>query len=197
MKIKSLAEVMVLLNKDLGTLTTNFDRANILRTIKPEIKSLIMLQYDPRIEFDLPKGKPSFKAIWSDENQNVLYNLISRKAFKYYIKGSDAFIANPEKRQQIFIDSLKNMYVDDADMILRIKDKENIWPNITYDVLVMAFPDLVKGWNGKCRIEAAMVEKEETFIVPESLTIKVSDDIVNVEVNNTEETSKKGRKKVK
>lgn len=202
MKIKSLSEVMGLLDKDLATLANTYERANVLRTVKPEIKSLLMLQYDPRIEFDLPPGKPVYKAIWSDENQNVLYNLIQKKYFKYFIKGSDLYINKPDKRQQVFIDSVKNMYVDDAEMIFSIKNKENIWPSITYDVLVMAYPDIVKGWNGKCRIKDAMVELNNNYQAPETLTVKVIDDTLNIMVPQLSdsvvvEAQKKGRKKVK
>lgn len=219
MRISALSKVMQDLNHDLGVLTNDVDRSQLLRNVKPEIKSLINLQYDPRIEFDLPKGRPPFTAIWSDENQNVLYNLLHKKYFKYFIKGSDTHITNPEKRQQMFIDSLKNMYAEDANMILEIKEKKNIWPNITYDLLVMAFPNVVSGWNKKCRIEQAIVVSETPDEIPEPfpiLTIDQGSDILNtVETVTTSEdvstdtltldvneqisltqSKKKGRKKV-
>ena len=204
MRISALSKVMNDLNHDLGVLTNDIDRSQILRNVKDEIKSLINLQYDPRVEFDLPKGRPPYTATWSDENQNVLYNLISRKYFKYFIKGSDLFLKDNEKRQKLFIDCLKNMHTEDASMILDIKDKKNIWPNITYDLLVMAFPNVVAGWNKKCRIPEAMEVKseEQSLELPdEVLTISTEGDIlglVNETVGDEEVNSKKkGKQKVK
>lgn len=158
-KLVNIAKAMSSLNSDLGKCKDDLQKVKILKTVNESIVKLISLHYDPRVEFSLPSGAPPYKPLGQAENEGIFYNLLTKKHFIYFIKGNN-INASKHKIESMFIDVLNNVHPDDAVMLIKIKDKVDIWPHITFDLIKRSFPDMTRGWNGKCRIVPGKVVEE-------------------------------------
>lgn len=103
------------------------------------LRSILQGMFDSNIKFPLPAGRPPFNANKFDEPK-ALHNEVSR----FYLLAENG---NPNlsrmKREQIFIQMLEAVSVDDAELLINMKDKKCPYKGITKDVVMAAFPGLI------------------------------------------------------
>ena len=135
-KMLGVAEIL----KKISDLPDPADRQNSLATCAANTVLIGTLQciFDPRVEFDLPDGAPPY-----NENQFLDQTSNYYKEFRkmyLFLKGNSL---KPLKRETLFVQFLETISKDDAKMVVGMKDKTSIFPNITYELVQSTFPDLL------------------------------------------------------
>lgn len=113
----------------------------ILRENKtPALVDYCRCLYDDRVNFNLPEGPPpytpspeeSYPSTWHRENRKL----------RYVVKGLQGDQLTPLKRETIFIGILEAVHPKDAEVIIKMKDKQPAAEVFTYDLVKEAFPDV-------------------------------------------------------
>lgn len=95
--------------------------------------------YDDSISWILPGGTPPFK---ESREESVPSNLLRRhKDFKYFFKGGPGEKLNTVKREALFIGLLEGIHPQDAELVIKMINKEKL-DGITKNVVIEAFPSL-------------------------------------------------------
>lgn len=101
--------------------------------------------YAPYLKFDLPDTKPPYK-----ENEAKSYNDVSItlytaiKKLKYFAENPDK-ITNRVKRENIYIQTLENLFVDEAELFFMMTSKKinnKVYPTLNKELFKEAFPNL-------------------------------------------------------
>ena len=114
-----------------------------LRTCKDITPLVAILQYTfhPDIKSLLPKGSPPYKENqYMDQHSNLYHEF--RKMYIFMHLPNSTAMPNL-KREQLFIAFLENIDKEDAKLILAMKDKKKPYPNITYELVYHAFPNVL------------------------------------------------------
>jgi hypothetical protein len=108
----------------------------------PGLRSLCKAAFDPKIIFDLPKGRPPFIANESPEGTEHTSLINEAKRLYIFIKGASD-IAKLRK-ETLFIQMLESLQVKDAEVLIDIKEKRinNAFKGLTSAVVKEAF-----NWN--------------------------------------------------
>lgn len=135
-KLPGVAEIL----KKISDLSDPIDRQNSLATCSNNTVLIGTLQciFDPRVEFDLPSGSPPY-----NENQFLDQSSNYYKEFRkmyLFLKGNNL---KSLKRETLFVQFLETISKEDAKMVVGMKDKESIFPNITYELVQNTFPGLL------------------------------------------------------
>ena len=88
------------------------------------LRSLLKGAFDSSVEFTLPKGEPPYRkddAPKGFEPSN-LYKVLRR--FKYFAKGGIGDGMSPVRREKLFTDALESLHLDEAQLLLDMKDKK-------------------------------------------------------------------------
>jgi len=97
--------------------------------------------YDPAVVWTLPEGKPPYKPLESDyDQQGMLYQECRR--LYLFIEGGP--IKDKTKRERLFIELLEAIDPADAVLLCAIKDKQlpDTMKHLTSDLVLQAFPGL-------------------------------------------------------
>lgn len=141
--------------KEVSKTKDTADKVLLLRTFAnkgPEyvklMKDFVQCVWHPLVEFELPPGAPELVNSIKDYNL-APSNLFSQvKRLPYFIKGSPTFLKNQIKREQVFIQSLEQMFKPEADLFVMIKDKKinlKVYPGLNEKLIREAF----SGWLPK------------------------------------------------
>jgi|TARA_R110000744_G_scaffold28806_2_gene69106 hypothetical protein len=120
------------------------DRVDILQANDCYALRLVLQgNFNDWVQFDLPEGAPPFK-----EDNNVPDRSAGRidkniKILKKLTKGS---AMNPTKKEIRFVQFLESVNVNDAKIVIAMKDKElkKLFPSITPALVNKAFPGIIK-----------------------------------------------------
>jgi hypothetical protein len=106
------------------------------------LKSILAGAMDPKVEFLLPKGPVPFTA---SEEHNAPSNLLSKyKDFRYVVKGGPGERIPGFKRENIFLSILESIHPRDAELVVKMINKEKPCDGITLKIIQEAFPDIIR-----------------------------------------------------
>jgi hypothetical protein len=122
-----------------------------LRLIKkyssPALKAILGMSFDPNVKFLLPEGVDvPYKPYNYPGAERRLYAEVRRL---YLFTGGNPNLKK-SRRELLFLQLLESLDRDDAKMLCYVKDKKlnELYPNITYDLVRTAFKDgIAKNWN--------------------------------------------------
>lgn len=134
-----------------GELKTKKEKIEYLRANNSlPLRSILKGAFDSSVEFNLPKGEPPYRkddAPKGFEPSN-LYKV--QRRFKYFAKGGLGDGISPVRREKMFIDALESLHVDEAQLLIDMKDQKlggkytgitpklvsEIWPTLLAKPLV-------------------------------------------------------------
>ena len=118
------------------------DKISILKSNESwALKDVLRATYDDSIQFLLPGGKPPYTP--SQEGSIPSTLLKQNVQFKYIVKGGAADKMLPVKRERIFINVLESVHPRDAELLIKMINKESLGKSITKKLVQEAFPGLI------------------------------------------------------
>lgn len=127
-----------------GEAPTRAEKINLLRENNTlALRDVLKGAYDDTIEFILPKGAPPYTP---SHPSTIPSNLMKHTSmFPYFIKGGPGERLPMAKLERMFIQILEGIEAADADVIIKMKDKnlEGSYKGITKKLVTEAFPGLI------------------------------------------------------
>lgn len=116
---------------------------DLIQKADPRLQELIGYALHPNVVWLLPEGRPEFstRPIGPELDSAV-------PAFLYDVKKLYIFCQRPNdtltraRREQLFVNMLSEIHPEDAELLIKIKDKEWPFKNITLAVAKKALPNL-------------------------------------------------------
>ena len=134
----------------LGELKTEQDRVTFLQTEGRKNKLLpyvLSLNFDPKVEFDLPKGQPPYKASPHPVNMAETNFYAESKRLYLLIKDHPRRPKNIKRMQveNIFIQMLEGIHKGEAELLIALKDKAlaKKYTGLSEKTVRAAFPDIL------------------------------------------------------
>lgn len=135
---KHIYEVLELVEKA----TKKEEKINILKLNESwALKDVLRATYDDSIQFLLPGGTPPYTANAEGSIPSTL--LKQNVQFKFFIKGGPGEKILPVKRERIFINVLEAIHPKDAELLIKMINKESLGKGITKKLVQEAFPGLI------------------------------------------------------
>jgi hypothetical protein len=104
------------------------------------LQTILLGAFHSNIVWLLPKEPPPYKPNNLVDQQGILYTE-SRKLYLFIEGGNNSL--TKIKRENLFIQLLETLDPEDAKLILAIKNKTLPYPNITPEIVNVAFPGLI------------------------------------------------------
>lgn len=105
------------------------------------LKDVLRATYDDTIQFLLPPGSPPYTA---NQEGSIPSNLLKQNTqFRYFVKNPDSVKMMPVKRERMFINMLESIHPKDADLCIKMINKESLGKGITKKLVQEAFPGLI------------------------------------------------------
>ena len=106
------------------------------------LRDILRIQYDPTVVSQLPEGEPPYKKDdgvygYSPSSLHKEY-----KMFKYFFKGGSDI--DQMKREKMFINLLESVHHDEADILIKAKDRQLDIKGLSKILVKEAFPNLIK-----------------------------------------------------
>lgn len=119
------------------------EKINILRQNESwALKDVLRATYDDSIQFTLPPGTPPYTP---NKEESVPSNLLRQNTqFKYFVKGGAGDQVQNFKRERIFINVLEAVHPKDAEVLIKMINKETLGKTITKALVQEAFPGLIR-----------------------------------------------------
>jgi hypothetical protein len=118
------------------------EKINILKSNESwALKDVLRATYDDAIQFLLPGGKPPYTP--SQEGSIPSTLLKQNVQFKFFVKGGPGEKMLPVKRERIFINVLEAVHPNDAELLVKMINKESLGKGITKKLVQEAFPGLI------------------------------------------------------
>jgi hypothetical protein len=130
-----------------GRLATKKEKIEYLQANNSRpLRNILKGSYDDSVEFNLPKGRPSYRkddAPKGLEPSNL--HRVSRR-FKYFFKGGIGDQLSSAKRERMFINCLESLHPSEAELLLVMKDKKMAgkYKGLTPALIADAFPTLLE-----------------------------------------------------
>jgi len=129
---------------DVNNSKSKAERIRILQAnnLRP-LRTILALAFDKNIELDVPEGAPPFKR---DEKEPVgLSSASLYTASRRLARCAKGDPLPPKKKEMIYIQILEGIHWQEADLVNKAKDKklEDLYPNITREIVRKAFPTLL------------------------------------------------------
>jgi hypothetical protein len=135
---KHIYEVLELVEKA----TKKEEKIQILKSNESwALKDVLRATYDDSIQFLLPSGAPPYTA--SQEGSIPSTLLKQNTQFKFFVKGGAGEKMLPIKRERIFINILEAVHPKDAELLVKMINKESLGKTITKKLVQEAFPGLI------------------------------------------------------
>jgi hypothetical protein len=122
--------------------TKKEDKINILRQNESwALKDVLRATYDDAIQFLLPPGAPPYIP---GKEGSIPSNLLKQnKNLTYIVKGGQGEKMVGFKREKVFINMLEAVHPKDAELLLKMINKESLGKGITKKLVQEAFPKLI------------------------------------------------------
>jgi hypothetical protein len=104
------------------------------------LESILRGAFDPSIKWLLPEGRPDYKKNDLVDLEHIFYTECRR--LYLFIEGGNPNLKQL-KREQLFIEMLENIDVNDAELLLYVKDKTMPYEGITEDLIRKGFPGIL------------------------------------------------------
>lgn len=109
----------------------------------PGLRRIIKGSFDPNIKWDLPEGTPPYIA--NEAPEGTEHSLLENESKRYwhFVVGADTTLSKTRK-ETMFIQSLESLHKGEAEVVIRMKDKElhRHYKGLSEAVVKEAF-----GWN--------------------------------------------------
>lgn len=116
------------------------DRAQYLRNHESEqLKYLLQLALTPSVKWDIPEGAPPYNPCDYLDIEGRLYQ--ECRTLYLYLEGGNPNLTKL-KRETLFIGLLESIDKRDAELLIKVKDKE-LPRTISTKVVNLAFPGLI------------------------------------------------------
>ena len=103
-----------------------------------ELRGILELTYDNRLNWALPEGNPPYKPLdKSFDNQGMLYSEMRRMYI--FLEGKSN--VNQARREQLFIEILEQLDPDDAALLIEAKDRKI--KGVSKNVIKQAYDDFL------------------------------------------------------
>lgn len=138
--------------KQVCVLKNDSDKISFLRQNCniPQFKTILWLWTTEKVSFNLPEGKPPYDHKDDDYDEGAEEEILYMEARKL-INGTDHGVMRHQhkfKREQWFINLIKDVHPDDADLLCWVKDKT--FPDgLNKNLIMKAFPSL-KDMDSTC-----------------------------------------------
>lgn len=86
------------------------------------LRMILKGAFDPKIEWELPEGKPPFMANEAPLGTEHTYLKVEASKLWHFVKGADVATSKTRK-ETLFIQMLEGLHVTEAELLLSIKDK--------------------------------------------------------------------------
>lgn len=108
------------------------------------LQSVLRGTFDDKVQWLLPAGDPPYTPA---QIASVPSNLLKQHTkFLFFVKGvKQAEDLPPFKRERIFLDMLETIHPEDAQVLLKMKDKKPPAKGLTKKLVQEAFPNLISG----------------------------------------------------
>jgi hypothetical protein len=128
--------------------TKKADKIAILqKNSSAQLKQVLGLTYDPRVEWYLPEGTPPYKPLPKSADQEASLLVELRRMYLFYNSGDETSRALKQvRREQLFIDMLEALDPDEAKVLIGMKDRKLPYKGLTRNLVAEAFPNLAKDW---------------------------------------------------
>tara|TARA_B100000927_G_scaffold276957_1_gene258182 strand:+ start:1905 stop:2414 length:510 start_codon:yes stop_codon:yes gene_type:complete len=107
------------------------------------LRQILKGAFDPRIEWDLPKGTPPYIENEAPVGTEHTYLETEAKRLWHFVKGADQNLSKV-KKETLFIQILEGLHADEAKLLIGVKEKKlnNVYKGLTAALIKEAF-----GWN--------------------------------------------------
>ena len=96
--------------------------------------------FHPDVQFMLPKGKPPYTPQAGGGNSKLIYGQIR---LLNYLTNEYTGNLTPLKKEQMFIQILESVSPEEAELLIRMKDKKLKVTGLSYNLVKETFPDLL------------------------------------------------------
>ena len=122
------------------------DRKSKIQVLKENdslaLKSILAGAMDPKVEWLVPKGPVPYTA---NEEHNAPSNLLSKyKEFRYVVKGGPGERIPSYKRENVFLSILESIHPRDAELVVKMINKEKPCNGMTLKIIEEAFPNIIR-----------------------------------------------------
>lgn len=107
----------------------------------PALRDYIRCIYDDRVQFNLPDGKPPYKANLPQSYPSTWHK--QHMKLKYFVKGLAGDQMMQVKRESMFISILESVHPKDAEVLVDMINKKASAKGFTKKIVQEAFPNLV------------------------------------------------------
>ncbi len=115
----------------------------------PGLRRVIKGSFDPNIKWDLPEGTPPFIANEAPEGTEHTYLENESSRYLHFVEGADTI--SKTRKETMFIQSLEGLSKGEAEVAIRMKDKElhKHYKGLSAAVVKEAF-----NWNDEYKTQA-------------------------------------------
>lgn len=114
----------------------------------PELKSILIWNFDKSIVNMLPDGVPPYKPNESPKGTEHTKLAHEYKILYNFLKGGNDQL-RPMKREELFLQLLEGLHSEEAEVICLAKDRQlNKKYKITQEIVSESYPDIVWGNRG-------------------------------------------------
>ena len=120
------------------------DKAKKLEILRqydsPSLRQILKGAFDPKIDWDLPKGAPPFIANEAPVGTKHTYLDQESKKTMALCKSADANL-NKMRKETLFIQILEGLHKSEADLLINVKEKKlnNVYKGLTANLVKEAF----------------------------------------------------------
>ena len=148
-----------------GNQKTKQDKIDYLRKNGSiPLQTILKGAYDDAVIWNLPKGKPPFKADGAPKGFEMVSLHKQCKKFKHFVKGGVGDNQPAARRERMFIGILESLHSSEAELVLNMKEKTLMgkYNGITSALVAEAFPDLLVKPMANPRARVPKVKKTGT-----------------------------------
>ena len=128
------------------------------------LQTILKGAYDDAVIWNLPEGKPPFKADGAPKGFEMVSLHKQCKKFKHFVKGGVGDNQPAARRERMFIGILESLHSSEAELVLNMKEKTLMgkYNGITSALVAEAFPDLLVKPMANPRARVPKVKKTGT-----------------------------------
>ncbi|MBL6910847.1 MAG: hypothetical protein ISR34_10540 [Pirellulales bacterium] len=148
-----------------GNQKTKQDKIDYLRKNGSiPLQTILKGAYDDAVIWNLPEGKPPFKADGAPKGFEMVSLHKQCKKFKHFVKGGVGDNQPAARRERMFIGILESLHSSEAELVLNMKEKTLMgkYNGITSALVAEAFPDLLVKPMANPRARVPKVKKTGT-----------------------------------
>jgi len=118
------------------------DRISCLRKHESfALKTILQGAFHPNLNLELPPGVPPYTPDDAPVGHAPSHLEMEARKFGYFVNAGD-LIQDKRLREKLFIDILESVHATEAELVLKMKDKDLQVKGLTYEIVCQAFPDL-------------------------------------------------------